>query len=369
MIYSQNKKNILIAPLDWGLGHATRCIPIINTLLADGHNVTIAASGASLSLLKKEFPQLHFVEIKGYNIQYSRSKIGFLIMMLWQLPKIGIRIIKEHVWLKKWVSNHPVDFIISDNRLGLYHRSIPSYYITHQLNIKAGNKIFDWIARKIHYHFINKYYRCWIPDVANVHTNIAGELSHPKKFPRTPISYIGPLSRFERMNTPIVYNLLVLISGPEPQRTIFETLVLNQIKAYKGSVLIVRGLPNSEEPEILLTPTIKMAPHLSAKALNTAICQSEIIISRSGYTTIMDLLRLQKNALLIPTPGQTEQEYLAQYLMRKKYFYTVTQSDFCLIKDINILQKSDYQTPSFNTDAYKEAIADLTNTLKQYPVQ
>jgi uncharacterized protein (TIGR00661 family) len=350
------KINVLVAPLDWGLGHATRCIPIIHELLSNGCAITIAASGPSAALLQKEFPQLPVILIRGYNIRYTRNKFLLPLYLLWQFPGVCFRIAQEYRWLKKWTKNNPLDIIISDNRVGMFHRTIHSCYITHQLKIKTGNIFTEYIAQKIHYFFINKYQQCWVPDAKN-NNNLAGELSHPIKLPKIPVTYIGPLSRFEQKKIAIKYDLLFLISGPEPQRTIFEELIFENLKNYNGSALVIRGLPHKSTIKNSENREVKVVNHLSAQELNDAINQSQLVISRSGYTTIMDLIKVKKNAILVPTPGQTEQEYLAKYLKEKKYFLSICQSDFNVE---NILKNNinDFNVPFLTTNLYKEFIKE-----------
>jgi hypothetical protein len=219
---NQVKKTILTAPLDWGLGHATRCIPIINELNKAGHQVIIAAEGQVKSLLQQEFPHHLFIPLPGYKVRYAKSSFWFSVKLLLQSPRIISTIIKEHWWLEKVVKEHKVDMIISDNRFGLYHKAIPSVYITHQLFIKTGNPFSEWIAQRMHGWFIKKYDECWVPDLPagqagfeNRYT-IAGMLSHPKK-QLSNIKYIGCLSRFEKHDEiKKEFDLLILISGPEP---------------------------------------------------------------------------------------------------------------------------------------------------------
>jgi uncharacterized protein (TIGR00661 family) len=358
------KPRILIAPLDWGLGHVTRCIPIIHELLIHQYEVIIAASGASAILLKKEFPALQLIVIKGYDIRYSRRKFWLPLVLLWQFPKLLFRVMKEQSWLKKWLENNNIHLIISDNRLGLHHPTIPSIYITHQLKIKTGNTWAEWILQKIHYHFINKYQQCWVPDMAG-DNNLAGELSHPKKLPKIPVNYIGLLSRFGKKEAMPGYDLLFIISGPEPQRTIFEALIFEVLKNYQGTALVIRGLPGTPAIKNIQNPQVQVLNHLSTVELNDAINQSNLIISRSGYTTVMDLVKLQKKAVLVPTPGQTEQEYLATYLLSKKYFYSVEQKHFCLEKIIEETKKNIFSIPIFSTNDYKKFIEDLFPLIKQ----
>jgi len=348
-------KRVLIAPLDWGLGHATRCIPIIYELLSGNCTVVIAASGATEILLKNEFPQLTFLPLKGYNIQYSRSKSWFRVKMLFQVPAIILSIYYENQWLKKSVREQGIDLVISDNRFGLHHSSIPSVYITHQLLIKTGDRFTEKLAQKIHFHFIKKYTQCWVPDFEGS-DNLAGELSHPKKYPGN-IQYIGPLSRFEKKILEKKYDLLLLISGPEPQRSIFEKLLFDQLHLFTGTVLLVRGLPGSDSRSQQKNITVK--DHLAANELSEAIQEAKLVIARSGYTTIMDLVKLQQKAVIVATPGQTEQEYLAQHLAQQKIFYTIEQGKFMLDKVLRAVENIDLSIPLLDMQQYKKVMAEF----------
>lgn len=324
-----NKPRVLIAPLDWGLGHATRCIPVISALIKQHCTVIVAAEGQVKFLLQKEFPGLQFIELKGYRVHYSRSKFWMPVKLLFQLPAIFYRIYAENRWLKKILNEHNIDAVISDNRMGLHHKKIPSVYITHQLTIKTGSKFTERIAQKIHYHYIKKFSACWVPDNEGK-VNLAGALSHPDVLPKSPVSYLGPLSRFERTTAANKYDLCIILSGPEPQRTVFEKIILSDIGNVQKKIFLVRGLPQETQDLKLNNAAIEIKNHLPAKELSIIIQQSDMIISRCGYSTVMDLVKLQKKAILVPTPGQTEQEYLAGYLSEQKLFYTEAQEKFSL---------------------------------------
>jgi uncharacterized protein (TIGR00661 family) len=324
------KPRILVAPLDWGLGHATRCIPIIQELLGQGCEVLLAGEGAQQELLKKEFPGLIFLELPGYRIKYAKTKWGLIWKMIAQGPKMKRAIQYEHKWLKKVTDEYKIGAVISDNRYGLWHSNLPSVFITHQLQIKTD--IGKWavnLLQKRNYSYINKFTACWVPDSAT-ENNLSGELSHPEKMPVIPVSYIGCLSRFIKKDiAEIKKHLLVLLSGPEPQRSILEEKIINEISHYNGTAVVVRGLPGSETI-IPSTGMIKFYNHLSADELNDEMLKAEYVISRSGYSTVMDIAALQKKSILIPTLGQTEQEYLRKYLMEKKFAVTVNQHEFNL---------------------------------------
>lgn len=357
---SRNTK-ILIAPLDWGLGHTTRCIPIIRQLIKQNIQVFIASDKHNYSLLKEEFPSAVFLRYKGYGIEYSRKRNSFLIKLLFQLPKVVLHVFRENRWLKKTVKRFSIDGVISDNRFGMYSRNIPSVYITHQLHIETGNRFLNKIAAAIHYFFIKNYSQCWVPDFKE--NGLAGKLSHPNKIPKN-VSYIGPLSRFKNLPASTVnFDLLISISGPEPQRTIFEKKILFQLKKFPGKAILVRGLP-SDSNKIENFNQVQIENHLSSDRLNLAIEQSKIIISRGGYTSIMDFALLKKQAVLVPTPGQLEQEYLCRYLLSKKYFLAIQQEKFELEDALKKAAQFDFQPINFPNEIYQKTVNEFVLSLK-----
>ena len=325
------KKNILVAPLNWGIGHATRCIPIIRKLQKHNFSVIIASSGRSLELLIQEFPNQDFIKIDDYNIRYY-SFLPMAISILIQIPKILLSIKKEHAQLKSIINDFKIDGIISDNRYGMYSEEIPSVFITHQLEIQTP--IFRSFIKKINHKLIGKFSECWVPDFET--TGIAGKLSHTTN---TTINhkYIGPLSRFTKKKSEIKYDILAIISGPEPQRSILEKNLLRELKLHKKKSLLLQGKPEKKHTDKINNLTIKS--HLSSEELNLAMIESRLIICRAGYSTIMDLFKLQKNAVLIPTPGQTEQEYLSKYLSESRYFKSINQNEINLKNLIVTTQK------------------------------
>ncbi|MEJ7679632.1 MAG: glycosyltransferase [Segetibacter sp.] len=214
----------------------------------------------------------------------------------------------------------------------------------------------------INYRYIKKFSLCWILDEKGI-INIAGVLSHPRTLPAIPVKYIGGVSRLKRQaGTEKKYDLLILISGPEPQRTLFEKMMFNQLKAFKGRVLVVRGLPGNAE-QLLSENELVIKNHLPAKELEKAFNESEYIISRSGYTTVMDICKLQKRSILIPTQGQTEQEYLAVHLQKQGWCLAASQENFSLEKSLQKVKSLKYQLPDLKMETYKEILTDFINKL------
>lgn len=333
-------KRVLVAPLDWGLGHATRCIPIINTLLKSNCTIWLAAEGELVVLLSKEYPQLPILQLRGYRINYAAS--GMIGKILSQVPKILKSIREENKWLRKQVEKYAFDVVISDNRYGLYHEKVHSIFITHQLLIKSPfGKWSEKILQQWNYKFINRFTECWIPDEEG-ENNIAGSLSHPEKLPSIPIKYIGALSRLEKRSVDEKKgHLLIVISGPEPHRSLLENKIVEQLELYKGTVTVVRGIPSSNEV-LSSSENIVFYNHLPSELLNEEMARAEFVISRSGYSTIMDIAALKKKSILIPTPGQTEQEYLASYLMKKQFAYCVSQKEFSLQQSLEKAKSFQY---------------------------
>ncbi len=254
--------------------------------------------------------------------------------MLSQMPGFFKSIKKEHQLLQTIIKEYQIDMVISDNRYGCWSEKVPSVFITHQLFIQApfGKK---WL-NKINHHFIKKFDECWIPDTEN-ETNLSGNLSHTKKLNAIPTFFIDPLSRFsdKELSSEQKYDAFVIISGPEPQRTVFENLVAKQAEKTALKLVLVRGLPSENKiPTYLHSENLEVHNHLPTELFLEKIEQSNLVISRSGYSTIMDLAILGKKAVLIPTPGQTEQEYLAKYHAGKQHYFTQTQQEFNLEETI-----------------------------------
>lgn len=337
---------ILVAPLDWGLGHATRCIPIIKELLKNDCEVWLAGEGRQEVLFRYEFPDLPFLSLPGYNIKYSKTSGGFFLKMILQIPGILRLVRSEHRWLNKTIGTHGFDGVISDNRFGLHHSHVPSVFITHQLTIKTPlGKWNEKILQKWNYKYISRFRECWVPDLVG-ENNLAGKLSHPSIMPNIPVKYIGSLSRFEEKDqSEIRGHLLFILSGPEPQRTILENKVINDVSHYPGTATVVRGLPLAQTV-IPSTSMIKFYNHLPAMELNEEVVKADWVISRPGYSTIMDLARTQKKSILIPTPGQTEQEYLAKVLGQKKVAFSIAQKEFSLSPALEKAKTFNYRFPS-----------------------
>jgi uncharacterized protein (TIGR00661 family) len=276
-------------------------------LLKDGFEPILASDGDALLLLQKEFPKLKSYTLPSYNIKYAKSGKNLKFKLLLSVPSIYLAVKKEKKIVSQLVASEGVSGIISDNRFGVFNAKVPSVYITHQLNVLSGNTTI--LTSKIHQKICSKFNECWVPDTEGVH-NFSGKMGHLKSNALN-IKYVGVLSRLKPLKTAKKYNILVLLSGPEPQRSILEQILIDEFKNYNGKVLFVRGILNPST-KISVQPNIEIVSFLETEALEIAINQSDFVLARSGYSTIMDLAVLGKKAFFIPTPGQFEQEYLAQ---------------------------------------------------------
>jgi hypothetical protein len=311
---------------------------LIRELLAVGCEVIIASEGAQKVLLQEEFPLLNFLELPGYQIVYRSSGWRTKWMLMMQIPRILSAIRYEHQWLKKHAEKQHFDIVISDNRYGLYHEHIRCIFITHQLLIKTSFGPFpDRLLQRLNYRFIKHFRTCWVPDYKET-DNLAGELSNPKTFPSVPVEYIGPLSRFpEKEVINHKKHILALVSGPEPQRTIFEQLLIKQLEYVNEPAILLRGLPGKTSTLVPKNPLLKIFNHLHTDTLQELIGQSKVVVCRSGYSSIMDLIPQGVSCAFIPTPGQPEQIYLAEYLASKQLCLSYQQASFnieVMLKDV-----------------------------------
>jgi UDP-N-acetylglucosamine transferase subunit ALG13 len=350
------KPAILVCPLNWGLGHTTRCIPIIRDLTRRGYQVHLVGYGQSGQLLKTEFPHLPYHQLPGFEVVYNTN--GFLsVKLLLQLPAFIWHKQREKKLLKPLIAEIKPRYVISDNRYGLYHKQTTNIILTHQLNPAIPKLLtpFKWLVKTTIHYWIAKFDMCWIPDYAD-HRQLSGKLSAiPKKIKHA--HFIGHLSRFACTETPLALpiptlevttetsltkspppspkvsftncELLAIISGPEPQRTLFEKEIRTQLLASHKKGILVKGLV--EQTQTCTTKgSIIEYNYLNSEQLKTTIAQCNMVICRAGYSSIMDLAVMNKTAILVPTPGQTEQLYLAQHLTNHKLFTIQNQSQINL---------------------------------------
>lgn len=337
---------ILICPLNWGLGHATRDIPIIRQYLEREQRVVIAGYGSSLELLKQEFPQCETIHLHGFNITYSKGN-SQLLKLAFHIPSFLYWIWKEHQLLKEIIREYNPCLIISDNRYGLWSNAVQSVIITHQLRLSLPKAIhvFEKPFQMVLKRWIEKFHECWIPDHPGK-LSLAGKLSQVHPMP-TNAFHIGYLSRFRpNMNDASTQNyILAIASGPEPQRSIFVNQLKSVLSQLATPSYLITGNPEIPRQQHKINQ-LNVINHLSTKEMEQLMVGANMIICRSGYSTIMDLVRLKKRAIIVPTPGQTEQEYLGTYLTGKHGFVMVKQAELNRIQLTNMLYDCKITTPT-----------------------
>jgi predicted glycosyltransferase len=323
---------VLVTPLDWGLGHATRCVPLIRELIRQGHEVEVASSAGALRLLQLEFPLLEFFELPSYQPEYSVSS-NLLPKLIRQSTKFLSAIRQEHRLIEEIAKSRAIQTIISDHRYGCHSGNTKNIFVTHQVNFQfqgfwaVGGGLFNsW-----HHRNMLPFQEIWIPDLPG--SLLSGNLSR-SHLPNC--KYVGLLSRFHEPSLrQLQFDLLVLISGPEPQRSVFERIMKLEVSKTNFKALIVKGQVGLKQ-NILSQHQIAEVDHLPGDQLQQAIEQSKFIVCRSGYSSLMDLARLKrKNVLLVPTPGQPEQVYLAKMLKDQGLVHSVSQNEISLEMDLS----------------------------------
>lgn len=356
---------VLICPLDWGLGHASRMIPVIRILMQEGYEVWIGGAGRSGRMLQNEFPSLKYIPVPQLPIRYSRLNTQ-VFSMFFQIPVLLLNYFSERVFIRFFVKKRTPDVILSDHRYGLFSSKSYSIFVSHQLHVLFPRG-FRWAGRIFNIlqeHLLHRYQEVWIPDDKQ-YLNLSGSLSDmPTQNQR--IYELGVLSRFEtcdgtNTNRALIYDVLVILSGPEPQRTILEKKLLHQLSRTSLHTLLVRGKSGDSAK---ISEHIEIKGLLKSRELEKAILDSKLVICRSGYSSVMDLVRLNQKALLIPTPGQTEQELLAERMKQKGYFYCKGQRKINIPDDIKTAEC--YAPPKENEPEKSEAVVrSLAKRIKE----
>lgn len=316
-----------------------------------GYGVHIGSDGEALSLLQQEFPEVPFTMLPSYNITYPKKGKWFRMKLFLRLPHIKSTMRAEKKIVGRLISEGNIQGIISDNRMGVRSKDVPSVFMTHQLTVLSGNT--TYFSTRAHQKIIKKFDQCWVPDVED-RPNLSGALGHPKNVD-SHVRYIGPQSRFKKRKEEILYDFLVLLSGPEPQRSLFEEIVLREFANCEKQVLLIKGVVE-KQISFEVSRNLTIQNYMTSEALELAMNQSKAIISRPGYTTIMDVATLEKPAFFIPTPGQYEQEYLAKELKNKGMVPSCKQDEFSFAKIEEIPNYSGLKSVESSID-FKELFA------------
>jgi uncharacterized protein (TIGR00661 family) len=321
-------------------------VPVARKLLQMNNNIFIGSGEEHLSFFHEELPNLKYIVFPGFKPRYSRIFPQYL-SLLFKMPVLLYHIAAEHQRVKRIIKEYNIDIVISDNRFGLWHSNSTTVYFTHQLLIPFPERFrfLEASGRMLHNMIIRRYSLCFVPDLPG-DINLTGRLAHGFKIPYN-VRYTGILSRFDNTNNHQSRNPLdfshntVILSGPEPQRSILKEKLTAILKDRDQKTVIFEGKPGIGG-EITPLGNITFISHLPTGRMKDIIKSSGLIISRSGYTTIMELVSLKCTALIIPTPGQTEQEYLAEYLADKGWFSTISQDELT-----NNLQLSNTGVPDY----------------------
>jgi hypothetical protein len=313
-------------------------------LLQQGHRPIAAGNASQLSYFNEVFGNtLDTVHLEGYNVRYSKWNKIAQAGLLSQLPAIAKVIADEHRWLQQAAVELQLDGIISDNRYGLYHSRLPSVILTHQLLVKTGmSNIADRLIQKLHYKYLGQFGAVWVPDLQGL-PNLGGSLSHPVRLPAN-LQYIGLLSGFAATETKEAGGdaVMILLSGPEPQRTELSALLWQQALQHQGNIIFVEGSENAAMPSSV-PPHIRYYKRLAGDQLAVLLIEASLVICRSGYSTLMDLVALGKKAILVPTPGQTEQQYLGSNLYTEGVYYCTKQNGFSLERAVSEARSFPYK--------------------------
>ncbi len=350
---------VLYGVCSWGFGHATRSLPIIRKLKEEGNHLTIISSGETLDLLKKEVGEAVFIDIPDYPVIISEESTKLFAkgliygsLSMWRLEKNLRRI-------SKLVEREKFDIIISDGRYDTYSRRIPSFFISHQVRIKNpfDLRLLEIESELFNLFFMKRFKAFIVPDFEG-EENLSGDLSHNLELiDESKLCYVGPLSDFKKGEEHEDIDVLISISGPEPYRSDFERKIMDQIDGVKGKIVVTLG--KIKEKGRKLSSDVTVYGYLSREEREEVMNRSKLIVSRSGYSTIMDLAVLNKKALLVPTPGQVEQEYLARYHMERGTFYSVKQRDMDLSRDIEKAKKASGIKVNWNVNKTVEKVFDV----------
>ncbi|MGC9512123.1 MAG: glycosyltransferase family protein [Fidelibacterota bacterium] len=351
-------KRILYAVLNWGYGHTIHAFPLIE-FLNRHHEVILAADGQAMILLRRRFPRNLCIPLKDARIRYTKHKILMPLSLGIQAVKMLTGMKREHRLTKNLVKHLKIDRIISDNRYGVWDRRIPSYLITHQLRFHMPIRHIEPLSILFNRIVFNGFTGIWALDSPHPEKNLSGSLTHDNPLSTHPkVRFMGLWSDLIPQKVDEDIDFLAILSGPEPMRTLLEDTLLEQMSRLPGKKVLVRGIDGHFPAKV---EDITLLGLVDRDEINHLINRSRMVICRSGYTSTMDLVRLGKKAVMVPTPGQSEQEYQAELYHSRGWFYAVRQDEMDLVNDVEAARA--YHPPDlsewFNrTDWLEEAIRE-----------
>lgn len=329
-----------------------RCIPLITALERRGIEVFLASDGVALHLLRAEFPHLPTFDLPSYRIRYDTPNMVRNIGQ--QLPRIMYAVRAEQWATERLVREYDIQGIISDNRYGCFSRQAKSVILSHQLHLRVPSRPLEWAANRVLRFALDRFDAVWVPDAAD-EPNLSGALSHPA-LPDRVVRYIGPLSRLRPQEREQEYDVAVVLSGPEPQRSILEARLLEQAMLLPQKFIFVQGKTQAKAHHFV-SENVEVVSYLTSGELNQVLAAADVVVCRAGYSSVMDLAAIGKKAILIPTPGQTEQEYLADYLGQKNLFLAQSQEKIDLESGLKALpDTTGFQPGMVRTDAFESVL-------------
>jgi len=354
--------DVIYAVCSWGLGHATRSLPVLRALIHEGHTIRIISHGRSLQLLQHELgDQASYIDIPDYPLLLSENTRQFLAKTLVYWPVFIKQMEAGLQRLTKIIEKAPCDIVVSDGRYEMYNKKIPSFFMSHQIRImnplrfrmfESGSEIFNQF-------FFKRYKKVIVPDYKT--DDLSGDLSHNlKRINEDQLEYVGALSDFSKKNTKKDIDYLISISGPEPQRTLLEKTLMEQVKRLQGTIVVTLG--KTEQQEKKVDDHVTSYSFVDKAQRENLLNRAHMMIARSGYSTLMDLAVIGSKAVFIPTPGQIEQEYLASYHHQKHTFYATTQDKIQLHQDVQEAEKTTGITQSCSVKKTVEQILSILSS-------
>jgi uncharacterized protein (TIGR00661 family) len=330
------KTRVFISPLNWGMGHASRIIPVVDYFHTMGYEIILGGSGKSGTLLQSAFPFLPFITLPSFEITYSKKEVLFGFSVIRKMPAFLKTCFMEHRVLNQLISELQIDVVISDNRYGLFSAKAHCIIITHQIS-PVLPFLWRWAELPIFFmlkFMIRRFNECWVPDFKDREINLTGRLSHKFPLPAN-TRFIGPISRFSKLSDQVefekqTYDMVVVLSGPPPHSEIFADIILRQSLKSRKKILIISGF--QDIAAFKYHSNVTVVKHLETTEFRKALLSAKMVICRAGYSAIMDLIALKRTGYIIPTPGQSEQQYLAKHLKNNPLFRCISQQYFDLDK-------------------------------------
>jgi len=359
-------KKALFAVSSLGLGHATRSLAIIKYFMKE-YDITIISHGNALKFLQDELSKSHitFMEIKDYPKLERGNGVYFYLYLFADLIKTNFVIKDEHRVVAQIEDDY--EFIFSDGRYGVYSKKVPSFLLSHQISFVPPKwlQFFKFVTDFSNYFYFKNFNKVFIPDYKNYNKSLAGNLSHTSLTHFFPHDYIGVVSSYEKLDIQKDIDYLFIISGYlEDKKKSFISKLLEQAQKLDGEKVFILGDPSKQDIVEMKEQNIIIYPSVTKNFRNELFCRAKIIVSRTGYTTMLDLVELDKKAILFPTQNSTEQEYLATYHKYKNYFVICEDEDNFDLKELsNKLKDTVPLKPKSKTD---EALMHIKKTINSY---